>query len=275
MWHLAVFLGLLAVDAGEVSQTIKAGVGAQGWCQGFDKAPDSSLGTPTSAKDCFTKCKTSHSDTVAVDFWDINDPHRNADNICWCQDSCKCLAPSKLGGDGTLYMADGVAPASCGYDFHLIEENNAEQGWCDGNGAVAKGTVTNPHECFKECQSQTGGAVAADYFVRSGKKVCFCEDKCPCLKASKVGGGDGVLIISDADPVTTNTCDATKEAESETERLFSLVQDDVAAKPVNGNIVWYGGGSCLMITGIALVGVAIRQLQKSRGERVVELSSFE
>merc|ERR1719203_2230276 len=175
---------------------------------GFDKAPQADLGTPTDVTDCFNKCKTSYDTTIAVDFWNINDANRNAGNICWCQDACTCLAPSKPGGTaGKLYLEDGIdMPASCGYNLHEIKEAQTDKGWCKSPlDAAPTAAITNQHNCFTTCRDEKK-AVASDFFVRDGKKVCFCQSECPCLMASKVGGGDGLLAIAEDLTPSKNMC---------------------------------------------------------------------
>jgi hypothetical protein len=202
MWRLTVFLGLASASALETFE-IKAGLGAHGWCDGFDRVPDQSLPTPTTGEECFNNCKATYDATIAVDFW----PGRQGRNICSCQDACDCLLPSLPGGgDGVLVTADStVRGPSCGWDMSTIRAASAEEGWCRGFDIKLQTPVSNHHQCFTECRDQHG-AVAVDFWPDRDGKPCWCQNECPCRSPSPADGGNGYLVIDETLPEPHGLC---------------------------------------------------------------------
>jgi len=201
MLCLVVLLALAAPSNAQQTFDIVEGIGAQGWCNGFDMGPDESLAAPTTAAECFSNCKATHPTTVAVDWWPDRDPP-----VCWCQDTCDCLAASSpTGGNGVLYIEDGTDKGpSCGFNMYEIVENTAEDGWCRGSD-IEMTDFTNQNDCFEKCSTQHG-SVAVDYFNRDDGKVCFCQDECRCRSPSKEGGGDGWLLLAETETPPNDKC---------------------------------------------------------------------
>jgi hypothetical protein len=177
---------------------IMAGIGESGWCMSaLDSAPNSDLGTPTTAFECYTNCKATYADTIAVDFWMVDHPNRNEGNICWCQTSCDCVMPSKSdAGNGVLFIEGGVMrgePCSGGYNMKTIVEGN-ENGLCDGPQTPASVQPGGMYGCQEQCLAD--GFDLATWFSASSACHCQMEAECMCTQPIDIGMGSGYTFFA-------------------------------------------------------------------------------
>lgn len=198
---------------GDLCYNIIPGVGEMGWCNGFDMAPNMSMPTATTAAECYDNCLSAQPTTVAVDFWDIDHPIRNENNICWCQDSCPNLLPSKSdGGQGVLFIKNGTMKGpSTGYNMETVAEGN-NNAVCGSMMTPATGMPANMYACRAQCVAD--GFVLATYLAYNG--TCHCQMDCPCKEAIAINSGSGYLFEEAMMPMPpkcgmTMTCGAVRQ----------------------------------------------------------------
>jgi predicted 3-demethylubiquinone-9 3-methyltransferase (glyoxalase superfamily) len=195
-----VVLSGVFLCSGAQAQTtydIVAGIGAKGWCRGMDVAPTDT--GATTAAECFTKCKAQYSTTVAVDFYDVNDPNRNAGNVCWCQDKCDNTWPAKPdAGNGTLYIADGTTKGpSSGFDMLVVKEASLAFPIITGGQTVSAGGLWGCQSACAAIPPTLSKATAVDFV--GGVCNCHASPYASCLTAA-MGNGYRFKEASKADP---------------------------------------------------------------------------
>jgi hypothetical protein len=140
---------------------------ALGWCSSdLNELIDGTY----SVEECWAACTNQYSDTVAVDFYHLEDE-------CYCQSECSCLA--EVGEEGQMLMTAhwiDYLPETCDEEEYFNEPTywGTGNGWCMSDLDESPGNADDIDTCWSMCVAEYGETEIFAVELNGEGGSCYC-----------------------------------------------------------------------------------------------------